>query len=132
AALGLAQLEQIDKFIAQRRAIAQFYQRELRGIPGITVCDEADWAFNVHWLSWILVEKAYGKRKDELLKTLNERQIEARSFFIPLHTLPPYRKYQVYQIDHAPQAYEKGLNLPSHVTLTEADLEIVVGVIREA
>jgi len=130
AAIGLAQLEHVDAFIARRRGIAQFYQRELSEISGITVCGNANWAFSNHWLSWILIDKSYGKTKDELLKALNERGIEARSFFIPLHTLPPYRKYQTYCIEHAPQVYEKGLNLPSHVALTEADLEIVVDIIR--
>ena len=130
AALGLAQLEQIDQFITKRRAIAHYYQQALKDVPGITVGGEAEWAWNNYWLSWILVEADYGKSKDELLKELNDKGIEARAFFIPLHTLPPYRSYQAYRISNALNLYNKGINLPSHTTLEEEDLEIVVDTIK--
>ena len=130
AALGLAQLEKIDEFITKRRAIAHYYQQALKDVPGITVGGEAEWAWNNYWLSWILVGKDYGRSKDELLKELNRKRIEAREFFIPLHTLPPYRSYQAYQISKALELYDKGINLPSHTTLEEDDLEIVVETIK--
>ena len=130
AAIGVAQLEKIDQFITKRRAIAHYYQQALKDVPGITVGGEAEWAWNNYWLSWILVETDYGKSKDELLKELNDKGIEARAFFIPLHTLPPYRSYQAYQISKALELYDKGINLPSHTTLEEEDLEIVVDTIK--
>jgi perosamine synthetase len=130
AALGLAQLEKIDEFIAKRRSIAHYYQKVLKDVPGITVGGEAEWAWNNYWLSWILVEADYGKSKDELLKELNDKRIEARAFFIPLHTLPPYRSYQAYQISKALELYGKGINLPSHTTLEKKDLNFVVDTIK--
>jgi perosamine synthetase len=130
AALGLAQLEKIDEFIAKRRSIAHYYQKVLKDVPGITVGGEAEWAWNNYWLSWILVEADYGKSKDELLKELNDKRIEARAFFIPLHTLPPYRSYQAYQISKALELYDKGINLPSHTTLEKNVLNFVVDTIK--
>lgn len=132
AALGLAQLENIDHFISKRRAIAHYYQQELTNVVGITVGGEKEWAWNNHWLSWVLVESDYGKSKDKLLKILNDKGIEARSFFIPLHTLPPYRKYQSYRISVADELYKKGMNIPSHPTLSEEDLNFVVDAIRHS
>jgi perosamine synthetase len=130
AALGLAQLEKIDEFITKRRAIAYYYQQALKDVPGITVGGEAEWAWNNYWLSWILVETDYGRWKDELLKELNDKGIEAREFFIPLHTLPPYRSYQAHRISNALNLYNKGINLPSHITLEEDALRFVVDTIK--
>lgn len=130
AALGLAQLEKADDFVDRRRAIAHYYQQELEDVPGITVCGEAKWAWSNHWLSWILVEANYGKSKDELLEKLNNEGIVARGFFIPLHTLPPYRSYYAHQISNATKLHDKGINVPSHTTLEENDLKIVVDAIK--
>ncbi len=130
AAIGLAQLEKIDEFIARRRSIMQYYRTQLADVTGITVSGEAEWAWSNCWLSWILVEPEFGSSKDELLKALNDREILARAFFIPLHTLPPYHSYQAYRIANALTAYNRGMNLPSHTILKEEDLEIVVDTIK--
>ena len=130
AALGLAQLENINQFIEKRRSVAHYYQQNLKDIPGITVSGEAEWAFNVYWLPWILVDENYEKSKEDLLIELNDNDIQARAFFIPLHTLPPYCSYQAYQISNAIDLYNKGINLPSHGKLTEDDLKFIVGIIK--
>ena len=132
AALGLAQLEQLPNFIEKRRAISKFYREHLSKVKGVIVQKDADWASNDCWLSWILVEKEYPKTKTELLTLLNDKNIQARSFFIPLHTLPPYKNHQTYRIEYATEAYKKGLNLPSHPTLTKADLEKIVDTVASS
>ena len=60
----------------------------------------------------------------------NLNLFEARSFFIPLHTLPPSRSYQSYQISNAVKLYDKGINVPSHTTLAENDLKLVADAIK--
>jgi len=130
AAMGLAQLEKIHEFIARRRAITQYYQEQLADVEGITVGSEMKWAWSNCWLSWILVEADYGTSKDELLRDFNGKGIAARAFFIPLHTLPPYRQYQSYKMSGAMTLYDKGINLPSHTTLSEEDLDVVVNTVR--
>ena len=95
-------------------------------VDGIRVQQDADWAFNDCWLSWILVEKRYPKTKAELLALLNDKNIQARPFFVPLHRLPPYKDCQTYSIEYATKAYQKGLNLPSHPAITAQNLDEVV------
>ena len=130
AALGLAQLEQLPNFIEKRRAISKYYRDHLSKTNGIRIQKDADWAFNDCWLSWILIEKEYPRTKAELLTLLNDKNIQARPFFMPLHTLPPYKGYQAFRIEHAIETYDKGLNLPSHVALTHVDLQAVIDIIR--
>ena len=130
AALGLAQLERIEDFIASKRHIAAFYQRELGNVMGLKVCEEKEWAFSTYWLSWILLQEGFGKKRQEVLEQLNSEGIQARSFFIPLHLLPPYKGYQAYRMDMAQSLYENGINIPSHVGLTDEDLHLIVSAIR--
>ena len=134
AAVGLAQVEQLDKFVAARRANAGEYSCRLHGIPGITTPPQADWAKNVFWMYGILVDKqAYGLSRDQLRTVLAENGIETRTFFIPMHCQPVYWnafKGQRYPV--AERLCRDGLYLPSASSLTLDEIEFVTGVIREA
>lgn len=131
AALGLAQLERIEDFIASKRRIAAFYKCELGSGMGLKVCEEKEWAFSTYWLCWILLQEEFGRKRQEVLEQLNSEGIQARPFFIPLHLLPPYKDYQAYRMDMAERLHDNGINIPSHVALTNEDLYLVVSAIRD-
>ena len=133
AAVGLAQVEQLDKFAAARRQHAMDYTRRLCDIPGITTPPEAEWAKNVYWMYGILVDKEqYGMNRDELRRALADNGIETRTFFIPMHCQPVYWnafKGQRYPV--AEQLCRDGFYLPSASSLTLEEIEYVTHVIRE-
>lgn len=60
AAIGLAQLESIDRFVEMRRKNASLYNRLLKGVPGITLPVEKNWAKNVYWMYSIVIENEFG------------------------------------------------------------------------
>ncbi len=133
AALGVAQLEQIDKFIQKKRYIADRYRELLKDIPGITICGEKQWEFCNYWMISILVdEKLYGMSKDNLLKKLNKAAIAARPFFMPLHNQPPFVDCPKGDIKAANRFYEQGINLPCSVGITDAEIREVALVIKAA
>jgi perosamine synthetase len=134
AAVGLAQVEQMEGFIANRRSNASEYTRRLQGIPGITPPPQAPWAKNVYWMYGILVdEPAYGMSRDQLRRVLADHGIETRTFFIPIHCQPVY--WQVYKGQRYPVAESlcrDGFYLPSASSLTLTEIEYITGVIRAA
>jgi perosamine synthetase len=134
AAVGLAQLEQLDGFVAARRQHALEYNCRLDGIPGIRTPREAFYAKNVYWMYGIMVsEEEYGMSRDELRRVLAENGIETRTFFIPMHCQPVY--WQQYKGERYPVAEDlcrRGFYLPSASSLTLDEIEYVAGVIREA
>ena len=132
AALGLAQLEQLPHFINKRGAISKFYRDHLSKVNGVRIQKDADWAFNNCWLSWIIIEKAAPTNKDKLLAMLNQNNMQSRSFFVPIHLLPPYKEDLAYQIEHATRIYKQGLNLPSHPELIVEDLTHIVNLISSS
>jgi perosamine synthetase len=133
AAIGLAQTEQLEKFVAARRSNAAYYTQLLRAIPGITTPPEAPWATNVFWMYGIMVEKEFGISRDELRRRLAQRGIETRTFFIPMHCQPIYfDQYRGQRFPVAEDLCRRGLYLPSASALTRDDIETVVEAVAGA
>jgi len=134
AAVGLAQVEQLDNFTAMRRRNAREYTRRLQDIPGITTPPEAEWAHNVYWMYGIMIdEAAYGMSRDALRRVLADNGVETRTFFIPMHMQPIY--WQQFKGERYPVAERfcrDGFYPPSASSLTLAEIEYVAAVVREA
>ena len=130
AALGLAQLEQLDAFLRRRRAISGLYYRSLQDVPGLTFQSKKEWASPVSWMVSLLVKPNREVNRDMLMRTLEAQAIETRPFFHPIHTLPPYHQPGV-TCPISEQVASQGLNLPSGVPLTDGEVERVASAIRE-
>ena len=90
AAIGVAQMEKIDRILDRKRGIALLYRSLLENVAGITLPSEASWARNVFWMYSILVEKEYGMSRDKLMDRLKEAGVDSRPVFYPVHTMLPY------------------------------------------
>lgn len=132
AAIGVAQIEKIDKLVEIRRKNARIYNSLLKDVEGITLQPEARWAKNVHWMYSILTEDDFGLDRDELMRELEKEGIETRTFFYPIHTQPIYAKYHVNEkYPVADELSRKGVNLPSGSTLKEEEIEYIARSITE-
>ena len=134
AAVGLAQVEQLDHFVERRRLNALEYNCRLHGIPGIRTPREAEWAKNVYWMYGIMVdEAAYGMNRDQLRRVLADNGIETRTFFIPMHCQPVYwQQFKGERYPVAEQLCRDGFYLPSATSLDLAEIDYISEVIREA
>jgi perosamine synthetase len=134
AAVGLAQIEELDNLVAARRRNAALYTQLLRDTPGITTPPEAPWAKNVFWMYGIVVDQeAYGMNRDQLRRVLADNGVETRTFFIPMHCQPIYWHHfsgQRYPV--AEQLCRDGLYLPSASSLSQEEIRYVCDVIRSA
>ncbi|MFD3157502.1 LegC family aminotransferase [Haloimpatiens sp. FM7330] len=125
AAMGCAQLENIEKYIKVKREHANIYNNILKGVKGITIPTEKDYAKNVYWLYSILIEDDFPITRDELIKVLEEEGIQSRPFFMPIHNMPPYVNCIHGDMTITNELYDKGINLPSSVGLTIKDIKKV-------
>jgi perosamine synthetase len=136
AAILCAQLERSTEIIDRRRATFHAYRELLADIPGIRFQPVASWAEPAPWLFCITVESAeFGRTRDGLMAILAERGIETRPFFVPLHTLPPFREGARQRGEILPVTDylgETGLNLPTHSGLSDADMERIASNIKQA
>lgn len=129
AAVGVAQMEQIEKFIVARRRVVQLYDQFLEGIPGITLYQEPDWGKNVCWLYSVLIEDDYGPSRDGLINRLEENGIESKPFFEPLTTLPHFYNGEVFPV--AQSLSKRGISLPSSINLSIEQVEYITQIIRK-
>lgn len=128
AAMGLAQLENIDKYIDMRLEHARLYTSLLKGIKQITLNNETrDYVKSINWMFGILVED-----RDNLSKYLMECGIQTRNFFIPMHRQPMYHKEEydkLYWISD--YVSNRGLYLPSGTGLKHADIAYICKMIKK-
>ncbi|HEY9428674.1 MAG TPA: LegC family aminotransferase [Gemmatimonadaceae bacterium] len=132
AALGVAQMEVLDEYIEQKRAIAARYAEGLGDVPGITLMSEAPWARSVFWLYTVLVdERVYGMDSRALLRTLGERKIQSRPLWQPLHLSGAHRGESTTECPVAERLNREALSLPCSVGLSESEQARVIEAIRE-
>lgn len=129
AALGVAQMERIEKFIEIKRRNAAHYNELLGSLESITLPPEMPWATNVYWMYSILLNDGFKLSRDEFIQHLRQRGIDSRPFFYPLHTLPPYRTNEMLPVSEDLGA--RGINLPSAVTLTAPQIERICSAVLE-
>lgn len=136
AALGVAQLEEIEKFLTIKQKMAHKYKELLQNIKGLTLPTEKNYAKNVYWMYGVLIEKDFGMTRDKLQTELKKRGIDTRTFFVSIHRQPALRKMGLYLKEDAiypitDYISEHGLYLPSGLAITEDQIKTVSEAIRE-
>lgn len=122
AAMGVAQMEMLDDYIAAKRSIAQRYREGLKDIAGITLPVQAVWAESIFWLYTVLIdEQEFGMSSRNVLRALADLGIQARPLWHPLHSLKPFESCFAYKIEVADKLYRDGLSLPCSVGLSQED-----------
>jgi len=132
AAIGVAQIKKLDKFIKEKRQIANWYSEELKdlGRKGpIKLHPQMPWAKSVYWMYSILVEDKVKISRDDLMKKLEERGIETRPFFYPMHLIPPYRAKE--RLPVAEKLAKTGINVPSSVKLQKGEIGYISKIIKK-
>jgi perosamine synthetase len=130
AAIGLAQMECIDATLHARTQLARWYNEALDGLQGeIVLPDEAPWAKHVYWMYNIFLREGDAARRDHVMGLLDDRGIETRPVFYPMHVLPPYQEESSYPV--ADEWYQRGINLPTHQGLTRTDVDRIADALAE-
>jgi perosamine synthetase len=121
AAIGLAQLEQVDTVLTRKRQLADTYKELLKDTV-YKVHPEVGDVFHSYWMVSILVPQV--EHRDPVREHLAQAKIETRPVFYPVHTMPMYsQKYQLHKV--AEDIGWCGINLPSYPGLTEEQVEYI-------
>ncbi len=127
AAIGCAQMEQLDLYVKAKRKIAKRYQESLSSLPGIQMSGEADWAFSTYWMYTVLVdEEKSGLDSRTLLAELAARRIQTRPLWQPIHRSPAHDSSGSPACPTADALYRQAISLPCSVGLTESAQDYVI------
>ena len=132
AALGVAQLEQLDRFVEDKRATAQWYARRLAGLPGAEPHGEEPWARSSFWMSSVLLDPAMFGTPPDVIRAAAAEGIQLRPLWYPLHRQPVFAGRQAYRIEVADRLHARGVSLPCSVGITEAERERVLSCLSRA
>lgn len=128
AALGLAQLEQLDSFVERKRAIAARYDEPFSSCDGVEPAPNAGWARRSGWLYSALF--ADRSTRDRVRAALHDEGIESRPIWVPIHRQLPYRGCpRLGSGAVADDISARALSLPSSVTLTTEEQDEVAAVL---
>ena len=130
AALGLAQMEQLEDFIAVKERNYRLYKEFAQEVPGLTVKDFRPGTRSNHWFYAICCEKPYPWTCQQVIARLKENQIQARPIWGLIHEQLPYLQSHSYGIDRAKHYWDCVVNVPCSTNLTEADVRRVCEALR--
>ena len=121
AALGCAQLEQLDGFLASKRRLAAAYERVFANVPGVRFSREPEGTTSNYWLNAILLDEAYAQRRDDVLTALNEAGFGARPAWTLMHRLPMFSQCPRGDLATAESIERRLINLPSSASIRARD-----------
>jgi perosamine synthetase len=136
AALGVAQLEQLDSFIIKKRTIGKHYSDLLSDLKDIIELplEKTEYSKNIYWVYGIILKDHLKWNAKEVMSKLGELKIGTRPFFYPMHKQPVYNK-QGWYLDESYPVAEKmssnGFYIPSGLGIKNNEVEIVCKELRK-
>lgn len=134
AALGVAQLEQIDASIAHKKRMGDFYLQRLRFMTGAGYrlpLSSTPYAENIYWVFGLMAPSEEGA--NELVSLLAGAGISTRPFFWCMHEQPVFIRMGLFREEKYPVAEimaRQGFYLPSGLGITASQLDSVVETVK--
>jgi perosamine synthetase len=132
AAMGVAQMEQLDDYIKIKLRIADRYDEALADVPGVTLMPQAGWAESTKWLYTILINDEITPRDSrQVLSELEGRLVQTRPLWTPIHLSPAHKSSFIMGGAVAQRLHKQSLSLPCSVGLEEENQEKVISYLKE-
>lgn len=132
-ALGVSQMNYLDKFVARRHQLAKRYDELLKDLPIVLPYRNPAYYSGLH-LYPIQIKAESGKTRKQVFDSLREQNIGVNVHYIPVHTQPFYQQMGFKQGDfpHAEHYYQRAISIPLYYDLTEALQDQVVEAIKKS
>jgi len=129
AAVGVAQLEQLDQFLAFKRKMGAAYSAALEGLSTIQ-CPIAsrNFAENSYWVYGVVLRDG-APETSQVLEALKANGVGTRPFFWPMHKQPALTErgwFKSLQLPVAERLATRGFYVPSGLGLTPAEQARVI------
>jgi perosamine synthetase len=135
AAVGVAQLERLDEFVARKRRMGAQYSALLANNRNLQLpVPRTAYAENIYWVYGVVLRDEVPFDATEAMQRLRQRQIGTRPFFWCMHEQPVFRKMGLFEQVSCPVAERiarRGFYLPSGMALTEDQIKAVVNAVEE-
>ena len=131
AAIGLAQIQRINKILNKKKFIRNFYKNHIKNIDGFELAETPDYAENNNWLNVIQInQKKLKKNRDQIIKEFINLGIEVRPIWMLNHLQKPFKRFQNYKIKLAGKLLDKSICIPSSYNLTTLQLKKIINCLK--
>jgi perosamine synthetase len=113
AALGVAQMEQMEKFVKAKRALAQRYFEIFKDIEGVKVFKEPEYAKSNYWLNALILDKGYEDLRAKLLERTNAAGIMTRPIWTLMNKLEMFKESPKMDLSVSESLEMRIINIPS-------------------
>jgi perosamine synthetase len=120
AALGCAQLEQLDDFVDAKRRLFGLYRTAFARVPGVQLMSEPSGARSNYWLQTLLLAESAADQRDWILQATNDAGLTTRPLWTLMHRLEPYREFPRMDLSVAESLARRIVNIPSSSQLAGA------------
>ncbi|GEK88395.1 dTDP-4-amino-4,6-dideoxygalactose transaminase [Alkalibacterium putridalgicola] len=128
AGIGRGQLKVLDRRVAKKKYIFDYYKKELGDLDGVEFMPVNDWNEPNFWLSVMTLNGEV--RPIDVMEALEKENIESRPVWKPMHMQPFFEEYDYVGSDVSEKLYEDGVCLPSDTKMTDEDLERICEIIK--
>ena len=131
AAIGFAQLENLNFFLEKKKIIHSVYKNKISKIEGLQILNGPDYAINNYWLNILRInKKVFTKNIKNLINEFEKNKIQVRPVWYPNHMQKPFKKYIRYKIEKAETIIKNSLCLPSSSQLKFKNINRIVDVLN--
>ena len=130
AAVGCAQLEQLDTYVDAKRAVAARYNEALTDLAGVDPFPAPEWAVSACWFSGVTLTPPDAPAVADIVARLIDQEISARRFWKPVHLQAPYADAPREALASTEALWQRILTLPCSTNLSAEDQERVIAVVR--
>lgn len=133
AAIGRGQMTVLSERVQRRREIFHYYYNNLKDTEGISFSAEMEQMKSSRWLTTILINPDQtGTDREQIRLLLGASGIESRPIWKPMHLQPVFNDATTYNQGVAENIFQYGLCLPSGSSLTAAQQQEIIDLIRSA
>lgn len=120
AALGCAQLEQLDDFVDAKRRLFELYRTAFARVPGVQLMSEPSGTRSNYWLQTLLLDESAADQRDWILQATNDAGLTTRPLWTLMHRLEPYQEFPRMDLTVAESLARRIVNIPSSSQLASA------------
>tara|TARA_B100000700_G_scaffold278743_1_gene327084 strand:+ start:2688 stop:3848 length:1161 start_codon:yes stop_codon:yes gene_type:complete len=132
AAMGVAQMENINDALKIKNEIHNFYIESFKDSDGLELINNPTYSKSNNWLSVLKIDKKKREKSaTNILDNLNSKNINARPIWFPNHLQKPFKNYQSYEISQTQKLVDQCVCLPSSLGLKKVELDNIVKAINE-
>lgn len=129
AAIGIAQLEQLEHFIRTKNENYLIYCEAVKDKSDLHILEFRKDVRSNHWFYSLFCDETYKYTRDELIVKFKKQNIQTRPIWGLIHEQIPYQNERAYYIEKAKYFHAHVVNLPCSTNLTESDVRLVAEVL---